>query len=230
MSRTSPHFGIDAPPVIAVFAGIAVLGIVLAVLPVPVTPIPFLVIGIGTVALMLHSSLRGKIVVGRAVLDRVGVRDGETVLDLGCGSGLMLLGAVSRGSAVTGIGVDLWRTVDQAGSDPETCLDNARRLGVDGRIKLLDADMSTLPLPRDSVDLVTACLAIHNIHDQDARRRTLAEAARVLRPGGRLAIIDFRRTGEYRRSALDAGFVDVRRSGYSLLMYPPVRVVTARLP
>jgi ubiquinone/menaquinone biosynthesis C-methylase UbiE len=230
MARTNPNFGIDAPPVLAVFAGVTLVGVVLAFVPqVPFAFIPFLVIGVGTLALMLHSSLRGKVVTRDRLLDRVGVRAGESVLDLGCGSGLMLLGAVSRGSDVTGVGVDLWRTVDQVGSDPEHCMDNARLLGVAGRVKLVNADMSALPLPDDSADLVTACLAIHNIHDEDARRRTLAEAARVLRPGGRLAIIDFAKTGEYVRFARAAGFVDVRRSGYSLRMYPPVRTVTARL-
>lgn len=215
---------------LAVFAGVTVVGVVLAFVPVvPFAFVPFLVIGVGTLGLMLHSSLRGKVVTRDRVLDRVGVGAGECVLDLGCGSGLMLLGAVARGADVTGVGVDLWRTVDQAGSDPEHCLDNARLLGVAGRVKLVDADMSALPLPDDSVDVVTACLAIHNIHDEDRRRRTLVEAARVLRPGGRLAIVDFARTGEYVRFARAAGFVDVRRSGLSLWMYPPVRTVTGRL-
>ena len=95
-----PGFGIDAPPVIGLFAGIAVLGVVLAFVPqVPFAFIPFLVIGLGTVALMLHSSWRGKVTMRDKVLRRVGVHEGDTVysevhveaaISLGRGSGGLL--------------------------------------------------------------------------------------------------------------------------------------------
>jgi SAM-dependent methyltransferase len=44
-------------------------------------------------------------------------------------------------------------------------------------------DPSALPLPDGGVDVVLACLAIHNIHDPGLSRQTIDEAARVLRPG-----------------------------------------------
>ena len=52
----------------------------------------------------------------------------------------------------------------------------------------------------------------------------------MVRPGGRVAVLDLRATGEYAIAFEDAGLVDVERSGLSFRMYPPVRVVTARRP
>jgi hypothetical protein len=53
---------------------------------------------------------------------------------------------------------------------------------------------------------------------------------RVLRPGARVAILDFRATADYALAFEDFGVVDVARSKRSFRMYPPVRVVTARRP
>ena len=125
------------------------------------------------------------------------------------------------------MGVDLWRSVDRAGSTPDRFLANAVALGVADRVRFLTGDISAAVLPPNSADVVLACLAIHNIHDRERRRAVIDEAARALRPGGRLAIVDFTRTAEYAADARAAGLVDVIRSRPSALMWPPVRVVTA---
>lgn len=232
-----PYFGVDAPPVIAVFGAMTVLGAVLLVLAgtgtatgAGVPGLVFLLVGAATAGLMLHSSFRGKIRVRDRLLDRLGMRGDEHIVDLGCGSGLMLLGALVRAPRGHGTGIDLWRTVDQAGSNPRQAAANARALGVGDRVELITGDMSDLPLEDASADLVLACLSIHNIHDRAARDRTIAEAGRVLRAGGRLALIDMARTAEYAEAARRAGLTDVTLSRRSLLMYPPVRILTAAKP
>lgn len=72
-----PDFGLDAPPIVYGYGALGAVEIVL------------LIVG----GLMVYSSKAGKIRVRDRLFDRLGLRGDEAVLDLGCGSGLMLLGA-----------------------------------------------------------------------------------------------------------------------------------------
>ena len=189
------------------------------------------VLGVGTAGPMTYSSKVGKLRVRDRVLDGLDLQGHEDVLDLGCGSGLMVVGAAQRlGRGGSATGVDLWRSRDQAGSNPEKCLDNAHRVGVADRVSLRDGDMTDLPFPDGSFDLVLACLAVHNIHPRSRRAAAVREAARVLRPGGRMAWIDIAGTQSYARTATEEGLIDVRRSGFVAGIWPPARVVTAARP
>ena len=67
------------------------------------------------------------------------------------------------------------------------------------RVELHTADMTALPFPDASFDVVTRALAIHNIPTADGRRRAVDEAMRVLRPGGHLLPTDFRHAGDCRQ-------------------------------
>lgn len=231
-----PFFGVDAPPLVLAYGLFGLAGIVLIVLEtgfgMRLAGIGYWIaaVGLAISGAMLYSSLRGKLRVREQLLARLEIQPEDDVLDLGCGSGLMLLGAATRAPKGVATGIDLWRGVDQAGSSRERCLRNAEILGVAGRVRLLDGDMSKVPLADASVDVVLANVAIHNLHDRAKRESTIREAARVLRPGGRLGIVDFIRTAEYARDAAAAGLSEVERSGLRWSVYPPVRVVTARKP
>jgi arsenite methyltransferase len=106
----------------------------------------------------------------------VDVQQGETVLDLGCGSGLDLyLYAQNVGPKGCLFGLDL----------SEPMLEKARRnlaaVGI-SNVEWFHASADAIPLPSNSVDLVTAN-GIYNLSpDKDAVMR---EVARLLRPGGR---------------------------------------------
>lgn len=221
--REGASFGVDAPAVAtmltagAVFCALgaialASLGAGIAAIIVGVYAFYFVI----SAGLYLHTSLRGKFAVWERLLDDLALAGAETVVDLGCGRGAVLLAAARRLPRGEAIGVDLWRTVDQSGNGEAQTLANARALGLEGRVQLRTADITGLPLGDASVDVVLSSLAIHNITHTDERSKALRGAVRVLRPGGRLVVVDFRHVPAYARVLADAGLagIDVEKLGW----------------
>jgi arsenite methyltransferase len=73
-----------------------------------------------------------------------------------------------------------------------------------------------------------ASVAIHNIATQEGRRQAMREIARVLKPGGQVALMDIFCIKEYREALQADGLHNVRVSGPSFIYYPPARIVAAR--
>src|SRR5262249_46498739 len=132
--------------------------------------------------------------------------------------GAVLLAAAKllpRGRAV---GVDLWRA-DQTGNSAETTRVNAGLENVADRVEVHTADVTDLPFDDSSVDVIVSSLVIHNIPTGAARAKAVSEAARVLRPGGRLAIADLAATCDHARQLCHLGFTDVRRRSLGWRMW-----------
>ena len=141
------------------------------------------------------------------------------VLDVGCGHGLMLIGAAKRTERGRAVGVDVWREYDQAGNRAEVPMANARIEGVDGRVEVRDGDARDLPFDDACFDVVTSSLAIHNIDSREERAQAIREMARVLKPGGYVGVIDIYRSREYAKTLRELGFEDVswRLTGHSVV-------------
>jgi arsenite methyltransferase len=170
--------------------------------------------GIGLVisaGFMIYSSKVSKLRERERLLDLVPWRGDESVLDMGCGRGLLLIAAAKRLSSGKAVGIDLWQAEDLTGNRPEATLENARREGVAERVEVRTGDMRQLPFPDQSFDVIVSRAAIHNIYDPKDRARALAEIARVLKPGGQVVISDIRYPGEYIAALQSHGLADVRR-------------------
>jgi SAM-dependent methyltransferase len=106
------------------------------------------------------------------------------------GRGAVLMLAARRVPAGRAVGADVWRRRDQSGDSRAAAERNAVAEGVRGRVELVDADARDLPFAPASSGLVVSSLAISNIREAGGRAQALREAVRVLRPGGRLRIVD----------------------------------------
>lgn len=167
-------------------------------------------LGLST-ASYLGSTLRAKFAVWARLLDDLGLRGDEQVVDLGCGRGAVLNLAAARLTTGTATGVDLWRSVDQSGNDPGVTLANAEAEGVADRVKVETGDLTALPFADDSFDVALSSLAMHNIHGP-RRMTAVDEAYRVLRPGGRLVFLDISAAKDYEQRLRELGASDVRRT------------------
>ena len=182
-----------------------------------------------------HASLRGKFVVWQELLDGLTLRGDERVLDIGCGRGAVLLAVAKRLPNGKAVGIDIWRKADQSGNSIEATRRNAMAEGVADRIELHTADMTTMPFEDASFDLVVSSLAIHNVKGKENRRKAIAEAIRVLRPGGRLLIADIFSTALYCNELEAGGMRDVacRHLGWRMAWCGPLlttRAVSAIKP
>ncbi len=167
---------------------------------------------------MLWSSKVGKVREREGILDRIAWTGSERVLDVGCGRGLMLIGAAKRLTTGKATGIDIWQAEDLSGNRPEATMDNARREGVEQRVSVQTADMRNLPFPEHTFDVVLSSQAIHNIYSAEGRARAIAEIERVLKPGGRALIRDIRHLDDYAAVFAEHGVTDVRRIGSRVAM------------
>jgi len=181
-------------------------------------------------ALMFASSRFGKLRARDRILGRLKLCGDETVLDVGCGHGLLLVAAAKllpRGHAV---GIDLWSQWQQSDNSREATLTNAALEGVAQRVSVHDGDMCKMPFADRSFDAAVAHFAIHNVPSHEGRREAIREIVRTLNPGGQVAISDLNGSRLYADELRKSEMVDVEISGLSFWTFPPARTVTARKP
>jgi arsenite methyltransferase len=162
------------------------------------------------------------------------LKPGETVLDLGSGGGIdVLLSARRVGPTGKAYGLDM--------TDEMLALarENQRQAGVTN-VEFLKGEIEHIPLPADAVDVIISNCVINLSADKDA---VLAEAFRVLKPGGRFAVSDVVVRGEVppviRRSVelwigCVAGALEeseyrakLAKAGFEAIDVEPTRVYTA---
>jgi ubiquinone/menaquinone biosynthesis C-methylase UbiE len=154
----------------------------------------------------------------RKTIDLASIRPGESILDVGCGTGdLTRLARETTGAIGQVVGID---------ASPEM-IDVARRKAarqhskVDFRVGLIEQ----LAFADETFDVALSSLMIHHL-PVDLRQRGLQELRRVVKPGGRLVIVDFKQDGNLNELAAlvkAAGFDHVETGDVHVLSFGFVR-------
>ena len=139
---------------------------------------------------MLFYSKVGKLGMRERLLDRIPWRGDERVLDVGCGRGLLTVAAAHRVPNGSVVGVDVWNPTALSGNRSESVVENAKIEGVDSRIEVKHGDARELPFADASFNVVVSNYVVHELKTRRDRERMMCELARVLKPGGRVALVD----------------------------------------
>jgi demethylmenaquinone methyltransferase/2-methoxy-6-polyprenyl-1,4-benzoquinol methylase len=115
-------------------------------------------------------------------VDALGLRPGSMVLDLCTGTGDLAVATVRRVPQSAVVGVDF------AGGMLRLAREKVQQLAIADRIRLVRGDATRIPLADASCDAATIAFGIRNVAEPEL---AIAEIARVLRPSGRLAILEF---------------------------------------
>jgi arsenite methyltransferase len=106
-----------------------------------------------------YTNLERRLKARDKLLDEIPWQGNETVLDVGCGNGILIMGAAQRLTTGKGIGIDIW--TDGSGDQrPAVFQENAKIEGVADRVSLQNEDMRQLPYDNESFDVIVSGLTM----------------------------------------------------------------------
>jgi ubiquinone/menaquinone biosynthesis C-methylase UbiE len=189
-----PNYGIDSPAIVGTLAAAGVVALSVAYTRTSAWRWVGYAFGvyflIGAAGMVYYSKI-GKLALRERLLNRVPWRGDELVLDVGCGRGLLTVGAARRLTTGGVVGVDVWQPGAISGNRRESVQENALIEHVSGKVDVKEGDACSLPFADETFDIVLSNFVVHELKSRDQREAMMREVARVLKPGGNVALVDF---------------------------------------
>ena len=147
-------------------------------------------VSVWTILMYRAFSYDGKRQMSRQIIEgiaeHVKLPEGGKGLDVGCGSGALIIACAKRNPQASFVGIDRWGK-EYASFNKPLCESNAKAEGVDN-VSFARGDATSLDFPDESFDAVVSNYVYHNIPGD--RQAYLMETLRVLKKGGTFALHD----------------------------------------
>jgi len=142
----------------------------------------------------------------------------DHILDLGTGRGFLAIEIAKAVKGCSTVGIDVWSMPAKGeihkgfvlGNTKENAERNAQLEGVSDNVKFRRADARELPFESESFDVVISSFVMHQIVYSAGGHRVFEETYRVLKPEGRLVIVDAFISGGTTQKLLESGFKEMQ--------------------
>lgn len=173
-----------------------------------------LMLGIIVVSFIIYVT-GGKLNYRDWMISMVKWKGSETVLDIGCGRGLLMIGAAKKLDKGKAIGIDIWRQEDMVNNSYKNTMRNAELEGITGKIEVKNEDAQKMSFKSGGFDVILSNLCLHNIPLKEGREKACREIARVLKPKGVIIISDILHVKDYAKIFKNEGLsVEICNPGF----------------
>lgn len=189
-SHHRSRYGVQGPDALAFFVSLLLVSIILFILKggffLILASLSALIGLSGIMMLLVESSSKYRVSLRNFLLELSTACQGQTVLDVGTGRGLLAIGFAKMGTKTHGI--DIWSKADLWNNKPLKTMKNFKMEKVD--VKLQYGDIRAIPFKNKTFDIVVSSYVVHNIHSSRQMRTAVKELARVTKTNGKLIIAD----------------------------------------
>ena len=231
------NYGVDAPKVIRNLLVIGFILLALAFLPANLFPPvstflhystlwPAISLIIGG-SLMLTYAKFGKFKHRDRILKMHEWKGNEKVLDVGTGLGLLMIGAAKKLTTGKSIGIDIFNKYDLSDNTIEQTKANAQIENLSDKVEILVENILKTNFTDNYFDVIVSNLCLHNLYKAAERKQACTEIARILKPGGKAIISDFKNNKEYMTSFKELGLQVHKEGTYFFTTFPPLTIITA---
>ena len=140
---------------------------------------------------------------------------------------MLLNGVAAEFNTGKAYGIDIWNANDQSGNNYNAVMRNAKIEGTESKIKVINSDMREMPFQDGYFDIIVSSLAIHNLKNNEERKKALLEIARVAKKDCKLAILDIAHMEYYVNILSNQGFDIEHIDKHQFQIFPPVKVLYA---